>query len=91
MINRLVRSKLSWFNFILELQKKYVDIYMPGYISTTLQKLNQKPPARPQDAPHPWKKPVYGKHIQLATQQRSAPKLNSADTNRVQSINVTFL
>ena len=64
---------------------------MPGYIPTTLKIFQHKPPARPQDAPHPWNKPVYGKHIQLATQQSSAPKLNSAETNHVQSINGTFL
>ena len=90
-LNRLGRSESSWFNFRLELQKKYVDIYMPGYIPTTLHKLQQKPPARPQDAPHPWNKPVYGNHIQLSTQKRSVPILNSADKNRVQSINGTFI
>ena len=64
---------------------------MPGYIPTALHKFQNKPPTHPQDAPHPWNKPVYGKHNQLATQKISAPKLNSVDTNRVQSINGTFL
>ena len=71
--------------------KKYVDISMPEYIPTTLHKFQNKPPESPQDAPHPCNKPVYGKHIQLATQQRSAPKLKSTDKNCVQSINGTFL
>ena len=56
---------------------------MPGYIPTALHKLHHKPPACPQDAPHPYNKPVYGKHIQLASQKSSAPKLKSADTNRL--------
>ena len=64
---------------------------MHGYIPTTLQKLHHKPPARPQDSPHPWNKPAYGKRVQLAIQKFSAPKINSEDTNRVQSINRTFL
>ena len=64
---------------------------MHGYIPTTLQKLHHKPPARPQDAPHPWNKPAYGKRVQLAIQKFSAPKINSEDTNRVQSINGPFL
>ena len=64
---------------------------MPGYIPTILHKFQQKPQARAQDAPHSFNKHVYVKHIQLANQQSSAPKLNSADTNRVQSINSTFL
>ena len=60
---------------------------MPEYIPTGFNKLQQKPPARPQDSPHPWNKPVDGKFIHLATKQISAPKLNSTDTNIVQSIN----
>ena len=71
--------------------KNYVDIFMPRYIPTTLHKFHHKPPARPQDVPHPCNKPIYGKHIQLATQQSSAPKLNSTDTNILQFINRTFL
>ena len=77
---------LDW-NYI----RNYVDIFMPGYIPTALNKLQHKPPARPQDALHPRNKPVYGKHFQLYTQQRSILKLNSLDTNCVKSINVTFL
>ena len=64
---------------------------MPGYIPTALHKFQHKPPARPQDEPHPWNKPVYCKHIQLSTHKISAPKLNSADTNRLQFINSTFI
>ena len=90
MLNWLERSKLYWFNFILELHKKYVDISMPRYIPTEFNKFQHKSPERPQDSSHPWSKSVYGKHIQLSTQQSSTQKLNSADTNRVQSINGTF-
>ena len=64
---------------------------MPGYIPTTMHKFQHKPPERPQDAPHTWNRPVYGKHIQLGNHQSSASKLNYADTNIVQSINGTFL
>ena len=71
--------------------KKFVDISMPGYIPTVLHKFQHKRPESPQDASHPWNKSVYGKHTQLATHQSSAPKLNSADTNRVQSVNGTFI
>ena len=64
---------------------------MPVYIPTTLQKFQHKPPARPQDAQHPWNKNVYVKHIELATQKNSAPKLNAAGINYVQSTSGTFL
>ena len=63
---------------------------MLGYIPSVLQEYQHKPPSSTQDNPYKWNKPVYGKHIQLATQQISAPKLNSTDTNRAKSINVTF-
>ena len=66
--------------------KNYIDISMHVYIPTALHKFQHKSPARPQDTTHPWSKPVYGKNIQLATQKSSAPKPNSADKNRVQSI-----
>ena len=81
-----ISSTLDW-----KYTKKYVDISMPRYIPISLHRFHHKPPARPQDAPHPWNKPVYGKHIQLATQKRSAPEINSTDTNRVQPINGTFI
>ena len=71
--------------------KNYIDISMPGYIPTALHKFQHKPPSYTQDAPHPCNKPVYGKHIQFATQKSYTPKLNSAYTNRVQSINGNFL
>ena len=71
--------------------KKYVGISMPIYIPTVLHKFQHKIPARSQDTPHPWNKPVYGKHIQLDTQQRSTLKLNSTDKNLVQSIKDTCL
>ena len=64
---------------------------MPGYIPTVMHKLQHKASVSSQEAPNTCNKPIYRKHIQLSTQQSSAPKINSADTNIVQSINVTFL
>ena len=64
---------------------------MPIYIPTTLKKFQQKPLSCAQDSPNLWNKPVYVKHIQFATQQSSAPKLNSAGTHCVQFINGNFL
>ena len=97
-IRKYLKCSINWkgrnyigLNLYWNYTKNYVDISMPGYIPTTFHKFQQKPPARPQDVPYPWNKFFYGKHIQLATQQRSAPKPNSTDTNSVQSINVTFL
>ena len=71
--------------------KNYVDISLPRYTPTALHKFQHKLLAHYQDPPRPWNKPVYGKHIQLDTQQRSTPKLNSTEKNIVQSIKDTFL
>ena len=97
-IRKYFKCSINWegqnyigFTLDWNYTKKYVDISMSGYIRTPFQKFQHKPPARPKDDPHPWNKPVYFKHIQLATQQSSSPKPNSADTNSVQFINGTFL
>ena len=63
---------------------------MPGYILTVFYKFQHKPPECSQYAPHPWNKPVYGKYIQLATQQISAQKLNSAEKNNEKYTNGNF-
>ena len=97
-INKKIKCSIDWEgqNYLgltldWNYNKKYVDISIPGYIPTVLQKFQNKPPDFPQEALHPWNKPVYGKHIQLANHQSSTTKINSADTNRVKSINSTSL
>ena len=97
-INKYFKWSIDWYgqNYLgltlyWNYTKKYVNISMPGYIPTAFHKFPHKTLARTQDSPHKCNKPLYGKHIQLATQQRSAPKLKSTDKNCVQSINGTFL
>ena len=46
--------------------KKYVDILMPGYITSTLERLQHPKPAQPQHALHQWTQPAYGLKLQLA-------------------------
>ena len=65
--------------------QNYVNISIPGHITTALQKFEHKPLERPQYSPNIWNKPVDGNQ-KILTQ-----KINSTDTNRVQSINGTFL
>ena len=45
----------------------HVDISMPGFVQTTLKKLNYKCQKKRQLAPHKWAVPVYGKTRQMAT------------------------
>jgi hypothetical protein len=64
--------------------KKYVDISMPGYIASTLERLQHPKPARPQHAPHQWAQSVYGQKLQLAPID-ATPKLDKHGIHFVQS------
>eukprot|EP00957_Ditylum_brightwellii_P180147 13722746-Ditylum_brightwellii.AAC.1 len=48
-------------------------------------------PKRPQYAPHPWNKPVYGQKIQYAKKPDTAPPLDKNGIKRIQSIEGTLL
>ena len=64
--------------------KKYVDISMPGYIASTLERLQHSKPIRPQHAPHQWTQPAYGQKLQLAPIDET-PKLDKTGTHFFQS------
>ena len=66
-------------------EKGNVNISMPKYIPTLLQKLQHPKPAKPQYAPHLWVIPAYGQRIQMATVEESG-KLDNKGIQRVQSI-----
>jgi hypothetical protein len=70
--------------------KNYVDVSMPGYVATTLTRLQHRCPARPQYAPHQWTQPAYGQKLQLAPIDES-PKLEKTKTIYVQSCVGSFL
>jgi hypothetical protein len=71
--------------------KRTVGISMPGYIKRALQRFGIKPPNRPQDAPHAWTKPVYGKHPQLPTAEDTSPLLDPKDLKRLEELVGTLL
>ncbi len=64
--------------------KRYVDISMPGYIKSTLDRLQHPTPSRPQHAPHLWTQPAYGQKLQLAPIDET-PKLDKTGTHFIQS------
>ena len=64
--------------------KRYVDISMPGYITSTLECLQHPKPARPQHAPHQWTQLAYGQKLQLAPINET-PKLDKTGIHFVQS------
>jgi hypothetical protein len=61
-----------------------VDISMPGYIASTLERLQHPQPTRPQHAPHQWTQPAYGQKLQLAPVDET-PKLDKTGIHFVQS------
>jgi hypothetical protein len=64
--------------------KQFVDVSMPGYVVSTLERLQHRKPTRPQFAPHQWTKPAYGQRLQLAPIDDS-PSLDADGTKYVQS------
>jgi hypothetical protein len=64
---------------------------MPGYIASALHKFNHPTPSRPQYSPHKHNAPQYGTKVQLTDPQDTTPRLNAADTKRIQQIVGTLL
>ena len=62
----------------------HVDISMPGYIASTLERLQHDKPVRPQFAPHQWTQPAYGQKLQLAPIDET-PKLDKKGIHYFQS------
>ena len=91
MLGWLGRKKLLRFNLGLRLRQKHVNISMPRYITDNMRKFQHSKPDCPQGSRYPRTKTTYGQKIQLSKQSSSSPKLNTKNTNHVQSINGTFL
>ena len=71
--------------------KQFVDISMPGYITSLLSRLHHPLPKQPVDAPHKWTVPVYGQKQQLAPQADTSPLLPPAEVGKLQSSNGSLL
>ena len=70
---------------------RYVDISMPKYVPTALQKFQPKQQISPQHAPHRWTPPNYGQRIQYAKSPDTEPVLNKTETTYIQSVTGDFL
>ena len=68
-----------------------VDLSMPGYVEKALKRFAHKVPARRQDAPFPWKRPQYGKKVQLSPAADTSRPLTPPEVKRIQEIVGTFL
>lgn len=72
-------------------QQRYVDISMPQYIPSELQKLGHIPPTTPQHSPHQHTVPRYGQCIQYAPDDDDSPLLRPKQITYVQSVLGTLL
>ena len=72
-------------------EEGWVEISMPGYVWKALHKFLHHHPKRPQHAPHQWFKPAYGQKVRYALPPSSLTLLDKKGTERIQSINITFL
>ena len=68
----------------------YVDISMPGYVAAALQRFQHPTPTRPEDAPHAYNKPMYGRS-QLTDAPDLTPPLTPSTQKLVQQIVGVFL
>ena len=64
---------------------------MPGYIERALHKFQHPKPQKPEDSPHNWNEPIYGRSTQLAPPADESAPLDKAGILRVQSITGTLL
>ena len=64
---------------------------MPTCVSKVFKRLHHIPPQKPQYALHDWNRPIYGKHVQVATPPDNLPILPPEDTKYIQAVTGTFL
>ena len=69
----------------------YVDVSMPRYVISTLDKLQHPKPTKPQHSPHRHIPPNYGQQQQFVNPPDKSPKLNEKETTHIQRIVGSFL
>ena len=60
-------SKFCGLTLDWNYEQGHVDISMPNYVVSALEKLNHPTPTKTQDAPHPWIPKQYGKQSHLTS------------------------
>ena len=64
---------------------------MPNFVTTTLEKLQHRPPTKPQHSPHRYTPPQYGQQQQFVTPPDTTAKLSLSETTHIQQIVGSFL
>jgi hypothetical protein len=68
-----------------------VDLSIPGYINSALDKFQHPLPSRPEHSPHAWNKTVFGQTTQQPFPEDSSNHLASTNILRIQQIGGTLL
>ena len=71
--------------------KRIVDISMPNYISSMLNKYQHPPTKHAQHSPHLWNRPTYGAPQQLTKAPDTTNPLELSEVKRIQKIVGTLL
>ena len=72
--------KIKW-----DYQKRFVDISMPNYIQSALQKYDHKKPKKPEYAPFRYNRPIYGRNHQIIEAEQPLDILPKKQITTVQS------
>jgi hypothetical protein len=67
-------------------KNKPVDLSMPGYIKSALNKFQHPPPTRPENAPHTWIPHIYGAKTQYIKDQQDSLLLPQKDVTHIQQL-----
>ena len=70
---------------------RHVDLSMPNYVRSALDRITIARPTRTSHAPHKWNKPIYGKHPQYAPETDDSPPLPQSKITLVQECVGIFL
>ena len=78
--------KLKW-NY----DKRTVSISIPGYVKKPLLRFGIGTPTKPQDSPHPFTAPVYGRKEQTMPTIPDETEISEQDTKFIEQVLGTFL
>jgi hypothetical protein len=68
-----------------------VEMSMPGYIEKALHKFQHPIPTKPQHAPAPWERPIYGATTIAPKEADTSPPLDTTAINRMRQVVGTIL
>jgi hypothetical protein len=72
-------------------KNRTVNLSMPGYIKTALNKYQHASPARPEHGPHTCNPPIYAAKTQYVANETTGPDLSDKDVHKLQQLTGTLL